>query len=290
MSGVETHLVEASYPKNAHYSASTSGTVPLLATQVATTLTLASSSNPTYTGLQITLTATLSPSSLGTFATDGETITFYNGATSIGTGTLSAGVATLKIASLPVGPDTLTAVYASDGNFAATTSNSLTQTVNPTPGFVVTVTTDTTSGVASNCTGCGLLELQPARRTGRSNRSRYWKHHLRSHRLRQCSDNFAGQLGRTACSVTHNYHRSNHGQRRNPDESGHRERRRTGLHVNPGAAALSGLTITGGAAYEGAGILNSGALIVSNSTISGNSANGNVPHSASGGGIENLGT
>jgi len=53
-------------------------------------------------------------------------------------------------------------------------------------------------------------------------------------------------------------------------------------------AAISNLTITGGSAGEngGGGIFNNGALIVSNSTISGNSANGNF---VNGGGIENFG-
>jgi Divergent InlB B-repeat domain/Chitobiase/beta-hexosaminidase C-terminal domain len=57
--------------------------------------------------------------------------------------------------------------------------------------------------------------------------------------------------------------------------------------INTANAVISGLTITGGAApYSGGGILNGGALIVSNSTISGNSANGDFDI---GGGIENFG-
>jgi CSLREA domain-containing protein len=61
------------------------------------------------------------------------------------------------------------------------------------------------------------------------------------------------------------------------------------LAVNTANAVISGLTITGGSAGDtgGGGIFNNGALIVSNSTISGNFAGGDV--FVTGGGIENYG-
>jgi hypothetical protein len=107
-----------------------------------TTLTLTSSTNAPASN-QITLTAILNPYGFGPLPTNlGETITFYNGGTIIGTGTLSelfaapytAGFATLNIASLPAGTDTLTAAYASDGYYAAATSNSVAQLVEPVAG------------------------------------------------------------------------------------------------------------------------------------------------------------
>ncbi len=134
VSGTETHLVEGSYPGDANFTGSTSGTVALTTpSQTATTLNLTSSLNPASYGNQITLTATLSPYSLGIFSTKGETVTFYNGGTSIGTGTLSNGMATLLISSLPVGTDTLTATYVSDGNFSGSTSGAVVQTISKIP-------------------------------------------------------------------------------------------------------------------------------------------------------------
>jgi polyisoprenoid-binding protein YceI len=129
LSGTETHVVEASYPGDTNYNSSTSSTVPLLAAQIATTLNLSSSANPSPPGSLVTLTAILSPYFLGTFTTNGETVTFYNGGTSIGTGTLSSGVATLYIYSLPLGTDTLTANYPGDGNFTPVTSKAIAQVV-----------------------------------------------------------------------------------------------------------------------------------------------------------------
>jgi Bacterial Ig-like domain (group 3)/FG-GAP-like repeat len=123
--------VEASYPGDTSFSSSTSNTVPLLAAQIPTTLTLSSSATTSVVGNQITLTATLSPFSEGTFSTNGETVTFYNGTTSIGTGMLSSGVAMLTTSSLPGGSDTLTAAYSGDGSFSASASGSVALTVSP---------------------------------------------------------------------------------------------------------------------------------------------------------------
>jgi Bacterial Ig-like domain (group 3)/FG-GAP-like repeat len=151
----QIHQVEASYLGDMNYHSSTSSTVPLLAAKIVPALELNSNRNPSpFYGDQITLTATLNPYSLGSFVTDGEIVTFYNSGTIIGTGMLSSGVATLNISSLPIGTDKLTAVYAGDNSFTAVTSNTLAQQVNdePFPGFVVNVNTDTTTGVASNCT------------------------------------------------------------------------------------------------------------------------------------------
>src|SRR5579862_5700563 len=63
--------------------------------------------------------------------------------------------------------------------------------------------------------------------------------------------------------------------------------------INTANSSISNLTITGGSVnWEGGGILNNGVLTVSNSTISGNNANGsyNGYDFGSGGGIENTGT
>jgi hypothetical protein len=151
------HLVDASYAGDSVYSPSTSSTVSLLSSKIATTLQLASSTNSSSFGYQVTLTATLSPYASGNFTTGGDSVTFYSGGASIGTATLSSGVAMLTLTSLPIGSNTLTAVYGGDNYFTGSTSNAITEQVNPAtvPGFVVTVNTDDASGVPSNCTGIG---------------------------------------------------------------------------------------------------------------------------------------
>lgn len=89
-----------------------------------TTTSLTSSQSPSNSGSSVTFTATVSPS----VATG--TVTFYSNGTSIGTGTLSSGSATLTISTLAVGSDAITTTYGGDGNYSASTSSPLTQTVN----------------------------------------------------------------------------------------------------------------------------------------------------------------
>ncbi|HMK16319.1 MAG TPA: Ig-like domain-containing protein, partial [Methanomicrobiales archaeon] len=56
-------------------------------------------------------------------------VTFKDGSTVLGTGTLANGVATFATSSLSVASHSITAAYGGDGNFAASTSTVLTQTV-----------------------------------------------------------------------------------------------------------------------------------------------------------------
>src|SRR5205823_4946746 len=62
-------------------------------------------------------------------------------ATTLGTGTLSSGSASFTTSALAVGSHSITAEYGNDGNFNASTSGALTQTVNP---------ADTTTSVSSS--------------------------------------------------------------------------------------------------------------------------------------------
>ncbi len=151
---VGSYALTAGYSGDTNFTASNSPAYNV----VAPALQLSSSSSSSVFGNQLTLTATLSPYSSMSLTTDGETIAFYSGGMSIGTGTLSSGVATLiNSTALPVGSDKVTAEYAGDANFFAATSNALVEVVTTasgtTPTYVVTVNTDTTVGVATNCTG-----------------------------------------------------------------------------------------------------------------------------------------
>jgi hypothetical protein len=57
-------------------------------------------------------------------------VNFLDGATVIGTGTLTAGVATFSTGALPVATHSFTAVYQGDGNFLTSTSTAVSQVVN----------------------------------------------------------------------------------------------------------------------------------------------------------------
>lgn len=121
--GSDTHQLQAVYPGDAAYSASTSAAVSLTAQPVTTLLSLTVSPpiGNNYSQ-QIVLSASLLPYTAQGHSTDGETITFYSGATAVGTATLTSGYASLNVASLPAGANSLKAVYDGDTNLAGSTS------------------------------------------------------------------------------------------------------------------------------------------------------------------------
>jgi hypothetical protein len=124
---VATHSLTAIYGGNTNFLTSTSNTVSQVVNQAAATTTttaLVSSTNPTTFGDSTTLTATVTPSS----ATG--TVTFRDGGTTVGTVTLGQGSGSIAISSLSVGSHALTAVYAGNSTYGASTSNTITQTVN----------------------------------------------------------------------------------------------------------------------------------------------------------------
>ena len=112
----------------------------LTAALTATTTTLSSSPNPSTYGQAVTFTATVT-SSLGA-PPDGETVTFTESAKTLGTGTLSGGSATLTISTLKTATDPIKAEYVGDGTYAASTSNTVLQVVDP-----ATTTTTLTSSL-----------------------------------------------------------------------------------------------------------------------------------------------
>ncbi|CCD97795.1 putative Ig domain-containing protein [Bradyrhizobium sp. STM 3809] len=107
-------------------SAAANATFNLSVGQLATTVGLTSSQNPSQFNQPVTFTATVT----ATGGTPTGTVTFNDSGSPIGTATLSAGVATLTIATLAVGSHTITASYAGSALFTASTSPGLAQTVN----------------------------------------------------------------------------------------------------------------------------------------------------------------
>src|SRR6202050_484731 len=119
-----SHSITAAYGGDTNYNSSTSSTLTQTVNKANTTVTLASSANPSTYGASVTFTATVSPS-----AATG-TVTFNDGATTLGTGTLSSGKATFSTSTLTAGSHSITAAYGGATNYNNSTSSALTQTVN----------------------------------------------------------------------------------------------------------------------------------------------------------------
>src|SRR5579862_402629 len=96
---------------------------------VATTTHLTSSVNPSTQGEAVTFTATVS-SSNGP-PPDGEMIAFECCGGTIGSAPLMSGVAKFTTSTLPTGKTNIQAVYFGDLNFKTSTSNTVSQVVNP---------------------------------------------------------------------------------------------------------------------------------------------------------------
>ena len=120
------HSITAVYSGDANYATSSSAALTETVNQVASSVVLLSSLNPSSAGQSVTFTATLAP----TTATG--TVQFLDGATSLGTVTITGGSASLSLTTLAVGAHSITAVYSGDTNDATSTSAALVQTVNKT--------------------------------------------------------------------------------------------------------------------------------------------------------------
>jgi hypothetical protein len=101
---------------------------------VATATALSADVNPAVVGQTVNLTATVTRAA----GIPAGTVTFMDGATVLGTATLdNTGTATLAVTFPSAGDHALTAVYSGQGFSAASTSDVLTETVNPAPTAVV---------------------------------------------------------------------------------------------------------------------------------------------------------
>jgi hypothetical protein len=137
-----TDAITAAYGGDTNYNSAT-GTTNQSVSKIATTLTLASSVNPSTVGQSVTFTATVPTVVTGT-------VTFSNGSTALGTQTISNGTATVTTSALTAGSDSITATYNGNTNYNSVTA-SLVQNVNKaTPS--VTVTTSGPSMYGSSVT------------------------------------------------------------------------------------------------------------------------------------------
>ena len=127
---------------------------------------LSPSANPVFAGHSVTLTATVTPS------TATGTVTFKDAGNTVGTGTVSGGTAILANAALATGSHPLTATYNGDASNSASTSNTVTEVVNPltvtntmlsaSPNPAVTGQAVTLTATASPSTATGTVTFKDA--------------------------------------------------------------------------------------------------------------------------------
>ena len=130
--GGGTRNINAGFPGDTKFVGSTSPTIPLTGSPVATTTTLVLSTADTIAlGTPVILTAEVMPYTEGNLTATGM-MSFYNGSTLLGTVPISAaGEASIKVSTFTVAAHALMAVYAGDTNFVTSTSSLVTLTVNP---------------------------------------------------------------------------------------------------------------------------------------------------------------
>jgi len=120
------------------------------ATTAASTTTLQSSAPAAQAGQPVTFTAVVAPASGAGPAPTG-TVNFTRDGNPLGSATLqSDGTATLSTPALPVGTDHVTASYAGDGNYSASASSPLVETISPATTGVSTTTTLTSSAPSAS--------------------------------------------------------------------------------------------------------------------------------------------
>jgi hypothetical protein len=129
ISGTGTHYVDAVYEGNSSFAPSTSSTIPLQGSTVATTLTLTANPAEQMITMPVTFTAQLgSVSNQPFFANPAGTVTFYDQSVGaqIGTAPMGAnGQAVLTLTNIGPGVHSITASYGGDPGFLPSDSNAV---------------------------------------------------------------------------------------------------------------------------------------------------------------------
>ncbi len=126
---VGSHSITAVYNGDTDNAGSTSPSLAQTIEQVATTVTLSSSANPSNSGTVIHLVATVSPAQTVTSTPLTGNVTFFDGATSLGTSTTTSGAAAIDVSTLSVATHSLTATYNGATDYATSTSVPMSQQV-----------------------------------------------------------------------------------------------------------------------------------------------------------------
>lgn len=157
------HSITAVYGGDSNFSGNTSAPLTESVNQSGTTLSLASTANPSAVGQSVTLTATITPQFGG--QTTGS-VTFKDGATVLATAAVSSNQASYTSNALSLGSHAITAAYGGDANFLSSsaalsqvvskpaTTTLLTSSVNPaTQGKPVKFTATVSPQVSGTPTG-----------------------------------------------------------------------------------------------------------------------------------------
>jgi len=125
-----SHSLTAVYGGDANNATSTSAVVVQVVNTVSTTLNLSLSKTTVSLGENVTLTARV----VGGYIPSGG-VTFSSGAGALGTASINGGAATFSVSNLGVGSHSLSATYPGDTSNQASSSNSVSLTVNPRGGM-----------------------------------------------------------------------------------------------------------------------------------------------------------
>jgi hypothetical protein len=155
-----THAITAHYLGDTNFASSTSAAVTQTVTGAAlapTTTALASSANPSTVSQSVLFTATVTSQTAGAIT---GAVNFLDGSTSIGSGTVSGGKATVSTSALTAGTHSITAQYPGDATFAPSASALLSQVVNPSGDFGVSVS-PTTLSLPAGQSGTSTITVSP---------------------------------------------------------------------------------------------------------------------------------
>jgi FG-GAP-like repeat len=171
VAGCSIQSLVATYGGNGTYATSTSPSVNITNSALATTLTLGVAPAGAAAGQQVSLQATLAPYSQGSTTSNGDLVSFYNGATLLGTAPLSSGVAVFNYV-LPSGPFSFQAKFPGDCSFVKSNSNTVSGTsllastltwANPAPISVGTALSNTQLNATDSVPG--TFVYTPAKNT-----------------------------------------------------------------------------------------------------------------------------
>jgi hypothetical protein len=130
----------AAFPGDANYASSSDNEAHSVTGTTSTTLT--SSPNPSTVGQSVTFTAHVAPSG-GSTGSPGGQVQFLDGTTLLGTRSLDGGDASIDVSSLAEGPHAeITAAYQGSSAFEPSTSDPITQQVDPVPNAAPTADAD----------------------------------------------------------------------------------------------------------------------------------------------------
>jgi Ca2+-binding RTX toxin-like protein len=144
--GVGNHALTAVYGGAVSFAGSVSAASALAVNRAATTVALASSNNPAFSGQSVTFTATVAPQAPGAGSPTG-TVTFADGRVIVATVAVGpGGTATFTTSFAIAGGHAVTAIYSGDANFAGS-SQALAEQVVARPAHAPTTTALTASAL-----------------------------------------------------------------------------------------------------------------------------------------------